>query len=62
MIWFDELQRDSTAPRDRRARSAQARGALDVTDLAAQVRSPTLVAHARDDAVVPVRGGPAARA
>jgi pimeloyl-ACP methyl ester carboxylesterase/DNA-binding CsgD family transcriptional regulator len=51
MTWFDEIQRTSASP-ETAARIWQARGMLDVTDLAAQVRTPTLVAHARDDAVV----------
>jgi pimeloyl-ACP methyl ester carboxylesterase/DNA-binding CsgD family transcriptional regulator len=51
MTWFDEIQRTSASP-ETAARIWQARGRLDVTDLAVQVRTPTLVAHARDDAVV----------
>ena len=47
MTWFDEIQRTSASP-ETAARIWEARGRLDVTDLAAQVRTPTLVAHARD--------------
>jgi len=52
MAWYDELQRLSTSP-DTAARIWQARAVLDVTALAAQVSVPTIVLHARDDAVVP---------
>jgi pimeloyl-ACP methyl ester carboxylesterase/DNA-binding CsgD family transcriptional regulator len=51
MTWFDEIQRTSASP-ETAARIWEARGRLDVTDLAARVRTPTLVSHARDDAVV----------
>ena len=56
MAWFDEIQRTSASP-ETAARIWEARGALDVTDLAARVRTPTLVAHARDDAVVSFEEG-----
>jgi pimeloyl-ACP methyl ester carboxylesterase/DNA-binding CsgD family transcriptional regulator len=56
MEWFDEIQRTSASP-ETAARIWRARGALDVTDLAARVRTPTLVAHARDDAVVSFEEG-----
>ena len=56
MAWFDEIQRTSASP-ETAARIWAARGALDVTDLAARVRTPTLVAHARDDAVVSFEEG-----
>jgi pimeloyl-ACP methyl ester carboxylesterase/DNA-binding CsgD family transcriptional regulator len=52
MAWYDELQRLSTSP-ETAARIWQARAVLDVTTLAAQVSVPTIVLHARDDAVVP---------
>jgi pimeloyl-ACP methyl ester carboxylesterase/DNA-binding CsgD family transcriptional regulator len=54
--WFDELQRASSSP-EQAARIRQARDALDVTELAPRVRTPTLVAHARDDALVPFAEG-----
>ena len=56
MAWFDEIQRTSASP-ETAARIWAARGALDVTDLAARVRTPALVAHARDDAVVSFEEG-----
>ena len=52
MAWYDELQCLSTSP-ETAARIWQARAVLDVTTLAAQVSVPTIVLHARDDAVVP---------
>ena len=54
--WFDELQRASSSP-EQAARIRQARDALDVTEFAPRVRAPTLVAHARDDALVPFAEG-----
>jgi DNA-binding CsgD family transcriptional regulator/alpha-beta hydrolase superfamily lysophospholipase len=56
MEWFDEIQRTSATP-ETAARIWQARGVLDVTDIARRVRTPTLVAHARDDAVVSFEEG-----
>jgi len=56
MEWFDEIQRTSATP-ETAARIWRARGVLDVTDLARRVRTPTLVAHARDDAVVSFEEG-----
>jgi len=49
---FDELQRRSTSP-DNAARFLQAFFELDVTELADQVRTPTLVLHSRGDQVWP---------
>jgi pimeloyl-ACP methyl ester carboxylesterase/DNA-binding CsgD family transcriptional regulator len=54
--WFDEMQRVS-ATGEMAARLRRARGELDVTGLAPLVRVPTLVLHARDDAVVPFEEG-----
>ncbi len=54
--WFDELQRVSATP----AMAERLRACLnriDVTELLGQVAVPTLVAHARDDAVVPFAEG-----
>jgi pimeloyl-ACP methyl ester carboxylesterase/DNA-binding CsgD family transcriptional regulator len=51
MAWFDEIQRTSASP-ETAARIFAARGVIDVTALAPRVTTPTLVAHARDDAVV----------
>jgi pimeloyl-ACP methyl ester carboxylesterase/DNA-binding CsgD family transcriptional regulator len=56
MAWYDEVQRTSTSA-ETAARIWAARAQLDVRDLAGQVRAPTLVAHARDDAVVPFAEG-----
>jgi pimeloyl-ACP methyl ester carboxylesterase/DNA-binding CsgD family transcriptional regulator len=56
MEWFDELQRAASSP-EQAARIRQARDALDVTELAPRVRAPTLVAHARADALVPFAEG-----
>ncbi len=54
--WFNELERLSTTPAHA-ARTLAAFGQIDVSDLAAQVRCPTLVLHARADARVPFDEG-----
>jgi class 3 adenylate cyclase/pimeloyl-ACP methyl ester carboxylesterase len=54
--WFNELERISTSPDDA-VRNFIATGNFDVTTLLAQVSVPTLVMHARDDAVVPFDQG-----
>ncbi len=54
--WFNELQRISTSPEDA-VRNRVATGNFDVSTLLAQVTVPTLVMHARDDAVVPFDQG-----
>jgi class 3 adenylate cyclase/pimeloyl-ACP methyl ester carboxylesterase len=54
--WFNELQRISTSPEDA-VRNLVATGNVDVSTLLAQVSVPTLVMHARDDAVVPFDQG-----
>lgn len=54
--WFNELERLSTSPAHA-ARTLAAFGQIDVSDLAAQVRCPTLVLHARGDARVPFEEG-----
>jgi DNA-binding CsgD family transcriptional regulator len=56
MGWFDELQRVSAAPAVA-SRMRAVWGELDVTDELGQVRAPALVAHARDDVVVPFEEG-----
>ena len=56
MGWFDELQRVTTDP-ETAVRIRHARNHDDVTREAAQVASPTLVLHARDDALVPFSEG-----
>jgi len=54
--WFNELERLSTTPAYA-ARMLAAFGQIDVSDLATQVRCPTLVLHARGDARVPFDEG-----
>ena len=54
--WFNELQRISTSPDDA-LRNRVATGNFDVSTLLAQVSVPTLVMHARDDAVAPFDQG-----
>ena len=56
MEWFDELQRVTVDP-DTAVRIRQARNHDEVTDEATRVACPTLVIHARDDAVVPFAEG-----
>jgi pimeloyl-ACP methyl ester carboxylesterase/DNA-binding CsgD family transcriptional regulator len=53
MSWHEDLLRATTSGANA-ARLFDARGALDVTSFAPQVRAPTLVLHARDDRAVPV--------
>ena len=54
--WFNELQR-ITVSSETAARIVTASGEIDVTALLPQVRVPTLVLHARDDARVPFEAG-----
>ena len=56
MRWFDELQRVTTEP-ETAVRIRHARNRDDVTREATQVASPTLVLHARGDALVPFSEG-----
>jgi pimeloyl-ACP methyl ester carboxylesterase/DNA-binding CsgD family transcriptional regulator len=56
MAWYDELQRRSTSA-ETAARLYEARGNIDVVELASQVTARTLVLHARDDRVVPLDEG-----
>jgi pimeloyl-ACP methyl ester carboxylesterase/DNA-binding CsgD family transcriptional regulator len=56
MSWYDDMQRRSTSS-DTAVRLCEARGTIDVVDLARQVTSPTLVIHARDDRAVPADEG-----
>ena len=51
--WYEDLLRSTTSAANA-ARLFDARGALDVTRLAPEVRARTLVAHARDERAVPV--------
>ncbi len=54
--WFNDLQRVSTSP-ENAARMRAASGEVDVRHLAGQLQAPTLVLHARGDAVVPFDEG-----
>ncbi len=56
MQWFDELQRVTSDP-GTAERIRNARNHDDVTDEATRVACPTLVMHARDDALVPFAEG-----
>jgi len=56
MAWYNELQRVSTSPATAAA-VVEATYVLDVTEVAAQVRAPTLVVHARGDARAPIEEG-----
>jgi pimeloyl-ACP methyl ester carboxylesterase/DNA-binding CsgD family transcriptional regulator len=56
MDWYDELQRVSASPEDAE-RLREAWSEIDVTELLPLVTTPTLVAHARDDAAVPFAEG-----
>jgi DNA-binding SARP family transcriptional activator/alpha-beta hydrolase superfamily lysophospholipase len=56
MDWFNQLQRVSTSGPNA-ARILEAFGEIDVTPLLREVRVPTLVIHARDDARVPLNNG-----
>jgi pimeloyl-ACP methyl ester carboxylesterase/DNA-binding CsgD family transcriptional regulator len=54
--WFNELCR-KCCDGDIAAKLLEARATMDVTELLGQVRTPTLVLHARDDEVVPIAEG-----
>jgi class 3 adenylate cyclase/pimeloyl-ACP methyl ester carboxylesterase len=54
--WFNELQRISASPADA-VRNLAANGETDITSLLSQVKVPTLVMHARQDARVPFEAG-----
>jgi pimeloyl-ACP methyl ester carboxylesterase/DNA-binding CsgD family transcriptional regulator len=54
--WFNELCRKTVAPAMAR-RLMEMRGTLNVVELLEQVRVPTLVVHARHDAVVSLKEG-----
>jgi pimeloyl-ACP methyl ester carboxylesterase/DNA-binding CsgD family transcriptional regulator len=54
--WFNELCLKTT-PGEVAARIQESRGDIDVTADLGRVRTPTLVLHARDDAVIPVAEG-----
>src|SRR5215212_7385761 len=54
--WFNELCRRTASP-ESAAGLLEARGAVDVTGLLAEVRTPTLVLHSRDDYITPILEG-----
>jgi len=54
--WFNDLQRESCSP-ENAVRMMRAFWDLDVRDVAPDVRAPTLVLHARDDARIPFEEG-----
>ena len=56
MAWYDMMQRQSTSA-STAARLFEARGRVDVVELAPRVTARTLVAHARGDRGVPVEEG-----
>jgi len=56
MDWFNELCRRTSSPAIA-AELLKSRAEVDVKELLAKVRTPTLVIHAREDAVVPVAAG-----
>lgn len=56
MEWFDEMMRASVTP-EMAARLRTVWGEIDVTGLLTEVRTPTLVAHARGDVAVPFEEG-----
>lgn len=56
LAWFNELCRKSTSA-EMAAELLEARARLNVVDLLPQVRTPTLVIHAREDNVIPVAEG-----
>jgi pimeloyl-ACP methyl ester carboxylesterase len=56
MQWFNDLQRITTSP-DNAVRIMQATGQVDISGLLPQVRVPTLVLHAQNDAAVPFDEG-----
>jgi pimeloyl-ACP methyl ester carboxylesterase/DNA-binding CsgD family transcriptional regulator len=54
--WFNELCRNTLTP-ELAARLLESRAMLDVTAMLGEVRTPTLVLHARRDAVAPIAEG-----
>ena len=54
--WFNDLCRKTLTP-EIAAHLLESRGTLDVTALLGQVRTPTLVLHARGDVVAPIAEG-----
>jgi len=56
LAWFNELCRKTTSPAIA-AELFRVRSTIEVSDQLAQVRTPTLVIHARDDQVCPIAEG-----
>lgn len=56
MQWFNELQKTTTSPNNA-VRMRFVSDTLDVSDLLAKVKAPTLVLHCKDDAVQPFSEG-----
>ena len=54
--WFNELQRATTSPKNAE-RLQHVLGEIDVRAMLPKVAVPTLVMHARDDAVIPFQNG-----
>ena len=54
--WWNDLCAKTTTP-EIAATLLQARASVDVTDLLAQIRVPTLVIHSRDDRITPLAEG-----
>jgi pimeloyl-ACP methyl ester carboxylesterase/DNA-binding winged helix-turn-helix (wHTH) protein len=54
--WFNDLQRVSATP-ENAARLWEVLARMDVRDLLAELRTPTLVLHSKDDGVVPFGNG-----
>jgi class 3 adenylate cyclase/pimeloyl-ACP methyl ester carboxylesterase len=54
--FFNELERRTTSP-DSAARYFDVVGDIDITELLAAVKAPTLVMHARGDHIVPIEAG-----
>jgi DNA-binding SARP family transcriptional activator/pimeloyl-ACP methyl ester carboxylesterase len=58
MAWFNDLQKETASPANA-SRLHQAFGDMDVSEILGDVRVPTLVLHARNDAAVPFEEGKA---
>jgi pimeloyl-ACP methyl ester carboxylesterase/DNA-binding SARP family transcriptional activator len=56
MRWFNELQRRTTSPQNA-VRFEEAFYGIDVAELARRVTTPTLILHARGDAMIPFEEG-----
>jgi pimeloyl-ACP methyl ester carboxylesterase len=58
MAWFNNLQKETASPANA-SRLHYAFGDMDVSEILKDVRVPTLVLHARNDAAVPFEEGKA---